>query len=479
MPDDTFLPFPDMKTADSAINRAYRIAMGDLVGNIRLFQDGLLDEPRPVLLAGLDYDTPWTRDTAINVWNGLSLVWPEVSKNTLLSVLERRQEKPLIGGQYWDAIIWAVGAWTHFLHTGDREFLAIAFNAIRNSLEYFEHEEFDSTMRLFRGPAVYGDGVAAYPDRYSPGGTSSILDWAKVNPEKKAPSGFGIPMMTLSTNCVYVRAYEIADLMALELDMKSGSNFKERAEALRKSIRKNFWNADLGTFNYLIDPEGVCEFQEGLGQAFAILFDIADDVQVASVLSHQYISPVGIPCVWPTFPRYTALGGFGRHSGTVWPFISGFWGEAALKGNRPDLFEREFDVLTTNINRANQCAEIHHPQTGQVYGGLQESGSGPNGMDWVSCSRQSWTATAYLRLLFNCLLGMKSSTKGIAFQPYLPVGTKHVQIHDLRYRACRLDVTVEGRGARIVECSRNGASSEPFLYADARGAQQIYLRLAD
>ena len=39
----------------------------------------------PVILAGLHYDTPWTRDAAINAWNGGSLILPEVSRNTLLS----------------------------------------------------------------------------------------------------------------------------------------------------------------------------------------------------------------------------------------------------------------------------------------------------------------------------------------------------------------------------------------------------------
>src|SRR5262245_29241144 len=190
MPD--FDPFPELKTSNSAINRAYRIAMGDLLSNIRMFRDGLLNEPQPVLLAGLDYDTPWTRDAAINIWNGVSLLWPGVARNTLMAVLEDRQGKPYIGGQYWDAIIWTVGAWEYYLHTGDREFVALAFNAVKNSLEHFEREEFDSQFGLFRGPAVYGDGVAAYPDRYSPGNTSSILDWVKANPGKKADRGFGI-----------------------------------------------------------------------------------------------------------------------------------------------------------------------------------------------------------------------------------------------------------------------------------------------
>ena len=76
------LLYPSVHTNDSTVNRAYRIALGDLMGNIQPFKDGLLEEPGPVMLAGLDYDTPWTRDAAINVWNGVGLLWPNVARNT-------------------------------------------------------------------------------------------------------------------------------------------------------------------------------------------------------------------------------------------------------------------------------------------------------------------------------------------------------------------------------------------------------------
>ena len=56
--------------------------MGDLLGNVSLFKDGLLERPVPVILAGLHYDTPWTRDAAINAWNGASLIMPDVARNT-------------------------------------------------------------------------------------------------------------------------------------------------------------------------------------------------------------------------------------------------------------------------------------------------------------------------------------------------------------------------------------------------------------
>lgn len=479
MSDFELLPFPEMRTSNPAINRAYRIAMGDLLGNVRLFQDGLLETPEPVLLAGLDYDTPWTRDASINVWNGLGLFWRDAARNTLSAVLERREGKLYIGGQYWDAIIWAIGAWTYFLHTDDRTFLSLAFDAVKNSLAHFEREEFDERMGLFRGPAVYGDGVAAYPDRYSPGGTSSILDWVKANPQKKATNGFGIPMMSLSTNCVYAQAYRIAGWMADQCGDDSGSVYEDHAARLITSIRERFWYPELGTFNYLFDSEGICDHQEGLGHAFAILFQITKDEQAASVLSKQHSTRFGIPCVWPTFPRYSSLGGYGRHSGTVWPFISGFWGEAALQQGRMDLFEREFLCLTENINRSGQCAEIHHPDTGEVYGGLQENGTGPLGMDWVSCTRQSWTATAYLRLLLNGLFGMKFSENGIRFSPCLPKDVEKVEIRGIRYRDCELNLIVEGHGERVDGYACNGKVSEPFLPADKRGEQDIRITLSE
>ncbi len=473
------LPFPMLTTSNPMINRAYRIAMGDLIGNVRMFQDGLLESPQPVLLAGLDYGTPWTRDAAINIWNGLGLFWPDVAGNTLLSVLERKENQLFIGGQYWDAMIWSIGAWAYYLHTGDREFLSLAFEAVKNSLSFFESEEFDSGPGLFRGPAVYGDGVSAYPDRYSPGNTSSILDWVKANPGKKAGHGFGIPMKTLSTNCVYAQAYRIAGLMSRECGADLHLLYEKRASQLADSIQVHFWNPGLGTFNYLIDSDGICDFQEGLGHAFAILFHIARDEQSASILSKQYITTAGIPCVWPSFPRYTAFGGFGRHSGTVWPFISGFWGEAALNGGRADLFEREFMTLTGNINRSGQCAEIYHPGSGEIYGGLQEAGRGPNGMDWASCARQSWTASAYLRMLLTGLLGLRFSTEGITFSPHLPEGIDLVRISGIRYKACHIDLTVQGRAGRVIESYRNGIQTASFLPADSSGEQHIQIRVMD
>ncbi|HLV94893.1 MAG TPA: hypothetical protein VKS44_06860, partial [Candidatus Acidoferrales bacterium] len=182
---------PKLKTNAPKIDRAFSIALSDITGNIHPYRAGLLEQSSPVLMAGAGYNEPWTRDAAINTWNGAGLLRPDVARNTLFSVLQRRDGKVFIGGQYWDAIVWTTGAWSYYLYTGDRAFLKIAFEATQNTLAAREADEFDSTMGLFRGPTVYGDGVAAYPDRYAEhaGGSSAIADWPKNNPDRASHPG--------------------------------------------------------------------------------------------------------------------------------------------------------------------------------------------------------------------------------------------------------------------------------------------------
>ena len=73
----TFAPF--LVTDNDAVNKAYRIAIADLQANILPFKDGLLDEEKPVIIAGLGYVTPWTRDAAINTGNAGGIICPEIS----------------------------------------------------------------------------------------------------------------------------------------------------------------------------------------------------------------------------------------------------------------------------------------------------------------------------------------------------------------------------------------------------------------
>lgn len=430
---------------DAILTEAYKVAVSDSLSNVKSYKAGALTSAKPCIMAGAGYNTPWTRDCAINVWNAFALLSRDVSKNTLLSVLKRSGRSYEIDGQYWDAIIWAIGAYQYVLVSGDTDFLEIAQNAVENSLKRFEKEEYDSKDGLFRGAAVYGDGIAAYPDRYV-NGTSGIEGWADnpANAGEKVPAGRGIPMKALSTNCVYYEAYVILGKMN-EMLGKDSSDANAKAAALKKAINDIFWNEKKGTYDYLAYE---CDYQEALGIAYVLLFDIADARQSALVLENAKVTEQGIACVWPAFDRYLELGGYGRHSGTIWPLGQSFWARAAFENGYAYGFEQELYALAEKAARDGQFYEIYHPDTGIEYGGLQE-GSGDNIFLWGSEQHQTWSATGYLSLIYYEILGAQIGEGTVTFKPYLPTGVNEAVISGFKVGNTTFDVVItRGEGSR-------------------------------
>lgn len=398
-----------MKTSNVLFDRAFRLAIGDLAGNIKLFKDGLLDTPVPCILAGLDYDTPWTRDAAFNTWYGGGLIFPSAAKNTLMSVLLKDAHGNVrIGGQYWDAIIWAQGAWQYYLYTGDAGFLQIAFPAVKNSLRFFEETEFDSRDGLFRGGACFQDGVSGYPEFFAPPGAviGGIPEWSAAAGNKYTPAGGGVPCKALSTNCLYFRAYQLVGLMAEAVGQQPDPAWAESAQKLRDAINARFWNPQLGRYRYLVDAPENDDHQEGLGLAFALLFHLADDEQASRIFQSVYLSAHGIPCVWPTYPRYEKPGEFGRHSGPIWPQVNTAWALACAARGRMDLAMNELRLLTEKACRDSEFIEVYHPETGLPYGGRQEDGTGGIG-GFPILHRQTWCATGYMAMTLFVRMGLK------------------------------------------------------------------------
>ena len=420
---------------NSDLEYAFRLALDTLVSNTRRIQTGYLQNSGPCLMAGADYPSPWTRDAAINVWFAEALLDPETARNTLLCVLEDADGKPVVGGQYWDRIIWAIGAERLWDITRDADFAGFAYEVLKRTAFLCLREEYDPADGLFRGPAVYGDGVSAYPEFYrNPSLSSSVLRWPQEHPDRRVPSGAGIPMKALSTNCIYEHAFRVlARLAAVRGD--DAAEWIRRADALKAAVRRSFWNPATGLFDYLA---GECSAQESLGLAFAILFGIAGPAQIRSITERIYITGHGVPCVWPAFPPY-CRNGYGRHCGTVWPHIQGFWALAALKAGRGDLFSGELFSLTRHAVRDGQFAEIYHPEDGRVYGGIQEGGG--EYLEWRSCEKQSWSAAALLAMVLYGMFGL--DTEGRPGQPFLPEGIDHAELSGLCAGGKNIHLTIE------------------------------------
>jgi glycogen debranching enzyme len=279
---------------------------------------------------------------------------------------------------------------------------------------------------------------------------------------------------------MYAEVYRILPKMAAELGLKPSEDHSKMQQALRTAIQKWFWDPQRQAFAYYIDPWKTCAAQEGLGLSFALLFGIADTLQSDQTLKHATTEPAGMPCVYPSFSRYTDAKGqhYGRHSGTVWTHVQGFWAHAAAINGNLDRFDHEFKNLTLHTLHDMQFREIYHPKTGQAYGGMQEDGFKKGWIrEWKSTERQTWGATAYLRMVLNGLFGMNFSEQGIGFKPVVPRAYENLRLTGIPYQGAVLNFYIQGSGTRIKQFRVNGQPGPAMIPRDIRGNVVVEMEL--
>jgi glycogen debranching enzyme len=170
--------------------------------------------------------------------------------------------------------------------------------------------------------------------------------------------------------------------------------------------------------------------------------------------------------------------GFSGHCGAVWPLIQGIWGDAMARQGRADLFEQDLRLMAGHFCRAVQSPEVVHPDCGLPYGGLQETGHRGPIDRWVSCYRQTWSATSYLRLILHGLFGLDCRPDGLAFRPCLPTGLDRVKLLGLPWRRACLDLELS-RGA-LAGVKLDGASvTRDLLPACMTGAHHVAITSPD
>lgn len=448
-----------LKSDNKALTEAFNLAINTVDINVR----------RGVLAAGGDYGGEWTRDIAINSWNGVSLLRPQVAENSLWSVTVKKDS---VGHQYWDKIIWVVAALNHYKVTGDEAFLADAYTCSANTMRALEQSTFDKNYGLFMGPSVFNDGIAGYPETIydSLNNSSFVLDHPKSKNIK-----------CLSTNSIYYGAYlALAEMSAIKKDGKADGYLKGAAN-LKSSILKYLYNEKENKLFYLIDNNGKADSsQEGLGVSFAILFGVVNKKQAEGIVANIKSSSYGLPSIYPHFARYNAKNP-GRHNYIVWPMVNGFFAEAALKANN-------YKVFTTELNNLTRLAldedkgdynfrEIYNASTGIPDGGWQRRNT-KNEFHWDSYKNQTWSATAYLRMILDGVFGLEFDEKGITIHPFLPEDIKSLMLTDLPYRNATLNIELKGSGKSITSFVLNGKKQNDFkIPSTAKGVQEIVITL--
>jgi glycogen debranching enzyme len=352
------------------------------------------------------------------------------------------------------------------------DFLTDAYGAAVNTMAMRKTHSFDTAHGLFQGPGFMNDGISAYPSPpWQPGAFGSLLSYPGVD-----------QLMCLSTNCLYYGAYQALANMAGALGKTSdASTYQEAGATLRSAVNDNFWQADSGTYGYLIQgPQSSAAgqldpSQEGGGLALAVLMGIASPSQTRQLLANAHWEPHGVVNVWPN-PSYFPSGQWGRQA-SLWPMVHSMFGHAAALGGRTDLFARAMTDLAQLVRGSNdRFYEIYNPTTGVLDGGWQSNHSGQI-THWTSQPDQAWSATGYLRMVYRALFGLTFTTQGLTFAPSLPSGWGTVSLTGVRYRDATLDITLTGAGDTVRSVTVDETPHPPLLAAGESGHHSILITL--
>jgi len=452
----------ELTSNNTEINDAFKLAVQTMDINTR----------RGILAAGGDYGGEWTRDISINSWNAVNLLRPKVAEKSLWSVTIN---KDTIGHQYWDKIIWVIGAYDHYLINGDKTFLAQAYICSANTMKQLEQTTFDTKYGLFMGGSVFNDGIAAYPEPiYEPNNFLSGVLNHKGSYHTKC----------LSTNCLYFGAYNVLAKMNIILNGKQETTaiYHKKAECLKANILKYLYNSDKNTFNYFIDQNGtVHQYQEGLGISFAVIFGVINGEKAKELITNAVVSKFGITSITPDFTRYSKEKP-GRHNNIIWPMVNGFYARAAIVSDSYKSFTHELFSLTHLALDEDKgdydFREIYNPYSGKPDGGFQARGSEYPNYHWESCKLQTWSATAYMSMVINGLIGMKFSEKAVSFTPFLPEGINALKINHIAYRNSNLNISITGRGNRISSFMLDGKKKSNYTISSTlKGIHSIAIVL--
>lgn len=413
--------YPQFESGFPLLNALHNMSLDEMV---------MLIEEDGTFRTGKEWAGVWTRDVSYATLLSLAWLEPERCMNSLRrKVLDNRIIQDTGTGGAWpvssDRVVWALAAWEIYKYTGDREWLAEAFEVTRNSMKADSMTITDPATGLIRGE-------------------SSFLDWRKQTyPLWMEPADI-YASLNLGTNAAYCQALTVAGMMAQELGKED--YFSSQADQLREKINTHLWHAENGYYGqYLYGRyfRSLSPRAEALGEAFTVLFDIAGDERKQDVLQNTPITPFGITCIYPQIPGIPPY-----HNNGIWPFVQAFWTMANAGEKRVDAVEaglasviRPAALFLTN--KENFVAE-----------------NGDFAGTEINSDRQLWSVAAMLAMHHRILMGISFEKDRIVFDPVIPESFRgRYSLKNFRYRGGTFDILADGWGDGISSFKIDGTES--------------------
>lgn len=431
--------YPQLKSSVPMIDALYNMTLNEL--DLLRTNDGYFD-------TGKSWGGVWTRDLSYATILGIAIADPEVAKRGLI---RKTKDGHIIqdtgSGGSWpissDRNTWVLAAWEVYKYTGDNKWLETIYPIIKNTVEV------DLKTIFYPGSLPLGE--------------SSFLDWREQTyPMWMKPIDI-YRSANLGTSVVHYQTYNILNSIEKTLGVKGGK-YGKLAEEVKNNINTQLWMGDKGYYGqylYGINSISLSPRSEALGEALAVLYNVADAERSQSVIANTPITEYGTTCIFPQIPE---VGPY--HNNSVWPFVQAFWNiaaakvknEAALNYGMASIYRAAAMYLT---NKENFVAS-----TGDSHGTA------------INSDRQLWSVGANIGMTYKIILGMNFETDGIAFAPVIPQAySGKYSLTNFKYRKATFNVTVDGFGYEIASFSVNGVEQKPFVDGNASGVLNISIKM--
>jgi hypothetical protein len=436
--------YPQLKTDIPLLQSLYNMALEETV---------LLSEKDGTFRTGAKWAGVWTRDVSYAIVLGMGMTDRQRARTSLLrKVKNKRIIQDTGSGGAWpvssDRTTWALAAWEIYLLSGDELWLEYTYQIIQNTIEDDRKIVYNKATGLYRGE-------------------SSFLDW-RIQTYPRWMDNIDIyQSQNLGTNMVHYKALVIlSDMAKLQGLNDDAIKYSSWAEKLKKAINEKLWNKEKGYYiQYLYGRDYLLSSpkSEALGEAFSVLFGVAED-QAYQVIANTPVVSYGIPCVYPQIPNMRPY-----HNNGIWPFVQAFWNMAAAKtGNGTALehglgsFYRSASLFLTN--KENMVAE--------------------NGdfMTALNSDRQLWSVAANLGQVYKILFGIHLTAHNtLEFKPTIPSSLKgKMELSNLKIRDKELSIRINGYGNQIKTFKIDGKTSDDYvLNLTGEGRHLIEIQMAN
>ena len=412
--------YPLVHTDNLMFDALYAMAVDDLrLDSVQAIRDSSYNKGEAIACncfeTGEKWNYVWTRDLSYSVNLSLAQFDPVRSVNSLLfktSSFREQVYKPVQIPEKSTQIIQDTGSGGSWPISTDRVSWALAAKSVLQNLTGIEREKFlDKAYAALIG-TIEADRMAAFDNSAGLyGGEQSFMDWRTQtyapwivdNLSRMAQS------KALSTNLLHYNALNLAAELAREKNNAPlADKYNSWAKDLKQKINEKFWLADVGLYSTMTsaaeDTAPVYKY-DMLGNALAVLLDVATPEQAQKIMARYPNSLMGIPVYYPQMPNVYVY-----HNRAIWPFVTAYALNAAVKVNNNKVANNAIQSLMRGaaLNLSNM--ENLEWLTGKPF-----YDDGPA----ISSRRQLWSVAAYLNMVTNTIFGIQLTDQGLNVKPFM------------------------------------------------------------